>query len=143
MTRALLGVALLLPAFGAQAGSIDVISCGSCKAPKKMRQQEQIELAPGTQKIEVREVNGEKKVFRTEAWLGGSPVTFVSKATPDMLPRKAETKPDVNAAAEPAVSIDTDTTSAVSADLGAAAQVTGIDTPAEPFDPGTLELRLN
>ncbi len=72
--------------------------------------------------------------------------TFVPDAPNTLsiiMPRKAETKPDGNAAAEPAVSIDTDTTSAVSADMGATAQVTGIDTPAEPFDPGTLELRLN
>jgi hypothetical protein len=37
------------------------------------------ELAQGTQKMEIIDINGEKKLVRTEAWLGGSPVIHVSK----------------------------------------------------------------
>lgn len=37
------------------------------------------ELAAGTQKTDIVEINGEKKLVRTEAWFGGSPVIYVSK----------------------------------------------------------------
>ncbi len=42
-------------------------------------------LPVGTQTTVVREINGEQKVVRTEAWLGGSPVVFVGKASPEAL----------------------------------------------------------
>ena len=43
------------------------------------------ELPVGTQTTVVRQINGEQKVVRTEAWLGGSPVVFISKASPEAL----------------------------------------------------------
>jgi hypothetical protein len=35
-------------------------------------------IEPGTQHTEMREVDGKRTLVRTEAWLGGAPVTFVS-----------------------------------------------------------------
>jgi len=47
------------------------------------------ELEPGTQKTDIVEINGEKKIARTEAWLGGSPVIYVSKLPTWMAGEKA------------------------------------------------------
>jgi hypothetical protein len=70
--------------------SITTIHCPAC-APLKSRKAalQAVMLKPGTQKVEIREVNGELKVFRTEAWLGGSPVTYVSKASTDLMDKES------------------------------------------------------
>ena len=47
-------------------------------------------LTPGTQSVVIRNIDGEKKVVRTEAWMGGSPVMFVSKPTPEALAAAGE-----------------------------------------------------
>ena len=126
--------------------SIRRISCDTCKVPEKRKAETPaIELEPGTQRVEVREVNGELKIFRTEAWLGGSPVTYVSKATPQMVSEKAaEADTLASPAGEPVQSlIDKDaTTSAVSADTGGAPVETS-SAPKASFDAGSLKLRLN
>ncbi|MGF9562671.1 plant virulence effector HPE1-like domain-containing protein [Neorhizobium sp. JUb45] len=36
-------------------------------------------LGPDIQKTEIRDINGQQKLVRTEGWWGGSPVTFISK----------------------------------------------------------------
>ncbi|MBB4064372.1 plant virulence effector HPE1-like domain-containing protein [Gellertiella hungarica] len=68
----------------AKVESITVIGCGDCPAPapKKLAYQVPV-LKPGEQKLELRTVAGERKLFRTEAWLGGSPVVFVSTPSQD------------------------------------------------------------
>jgi hypothetical protein len=64
-------------------------SCTDCPAPQGValvkKQYIVPELKTGTQTMVVRTINGEQKVVRTEAWLGGSPVVFVTKATPEAL----------------------------------------------------------
>lgn len=52
--------------------------CGGAVAEKASSYQVPT-LEPGTQRTEIVEIGGEKKLARTEAWLGGSPVVFVSK----------------------------------------------------------------
>jgi len=47
-------------------------------------------LEAGTQSVVVRNIDGQKRVVRTEAWMGGSPVTFVSKPTPEALAAAGE-----------------------------------------------------
>jgi len=164
----ILVLALLSPAAAAQAGSIETIKTGRDAVPSvemihcngcvpTRRQQDataEITLAPGTQKIEIRDVDGVKKIYRTEAWLGGSPATYVSKALPDELPAVAEAQPEgTDTVAEapvvseqPPVAADADmideksTTSAVTADVGAEAKVEPKKTA---FDPSKLELRIN
>jgi hypothetical protein len=125
--------------------SIDRISCPSC-APLKTEKEEEPELVlkPGTQKVELRKVNGEMKVFRTEAWLGGSPVTYVSKASTDLIDMKsAEVVPAGDHKVEPVI-IDNSTTSAVSADMSGGASTT-VEMPkaAKQFNPQDMQLRLN
>ena len=165
----ILVLALLSSAVSAQASSIDVvvtgkdaprsiekISCPSCVAKPKKVVQSVVELAPGTQRVEIREVGGVKKIYRTEAWLGGSPVVMVSKALPDEMPVLAEGQPDAeNIAAapaaiadQPAVSVEANTidekstTAAVTADMGATVKA-DVTPKAQTFDPSKLELRLH
>ena len=162
-------IALLSSATMAQAGSIEAIrtgkdvarsvekiSCPSCvRKPKKV--ESVVELTPGTQKIEIREVAGVRKIYRTESWLGGSPVVMVSKALPDDAPVVAEAKPDdadkvatvpATISEQPAASAEADmideksTTAAVTADMGAEVKVE-VAPKAAIFDPSKLELRLN
>jgi hypothetical protein len=89
-----------LAAASAHASSIEAIATGSGKAPsitpmpcigcpppvvKKSTSYIVPEVAPGTEHVEIREINGEKRLLRTEAWLGGSPIVFVSKASEDVV----------------------------------------------------------
>jgi hypothetical protein len=156
MRGILLAGAVSLMAVGAQAGSIDVVKsdqttrsieffpCQDCKPIKAKKAAVQaVELEPGTQKIEIRRVNGEMKVFRTEAWLGGSPVVFVSKADTDLLNKQsAENKP-VEDPKVNVIGIDQDTTSAVTADLSRSMAPVEQKKEIKPFDAGALQLRLN
>lgn len=165
MRMNILVLALLSSAVSAQASSIDVVKtgtdrsgsiekvgCAECVQAAKKASMAVVELAPGTQKIEIRDVNGVKMVYRTEAWFGGSPVTVVSKALPDV-PVVAESEPvkveDVASTPEPiteqpartADMIDEDaTTSAVPTETGAEAKV---EVREQAFDPGKLEFRTN
>ncbi len=124
------------PVAGATAAdSISTITCEACPAlkPKPVAETYHVDaIAPGTQKVEIREENGERKLFRTEAWMGGSPVLFVSKAP-------AEAVDTANAG--PAVDTDTQT-SAVGKDAAHAVAAAGM-TASREFDPGKFELRLN
>ncbi|MDQ0455030.1 plant virulence effector HPE1-like domain-containing protein [Rhizobium paknamense] len=139
MRSVILAVAMVsaLP-LAAAAGSIDVISaprvtansilsvtCAQCPAPQQKPKREEAaapQLAPGTQTLEFREIHGEKKLVRTEAWLGGSPVMFVSKADQWMA------TPSMLASTPPVAAIDGATTTAALS-------------PA--FSPESLALRLN
>ncbi|PDT16278.1 hypothetical protein CO670_13020 [Rhizobium sp. J15] len=101
MRQIFFGAAILLMAGSAMASSIEVIgtaaphgdgsivseSCPNCpplQADVTKKDYTVPELKPGAfQATEVRDVDGEKKIYRTENWMGGSPVLFVSKATPE------------------------------------------------------------
>ncbi|MFT4181750.1 MAG: plant virulence effector HPE1-like domain-containing protein [Rhizobium sp.] len=70
------------------AGSIIDRACADCptiKPPEVKKDYVVPELKPGTQTIVIRDIDGQKKVVRTEAWMGGSPVVFISKPTPEAL----------------------------------------------------------
>ncbi|ASW05724.1 MULTISPECIES: plant virulence effector HPE1-like domain-containing protein [unclassified Rhizobium] len=74
-------------------GSIIDKSCTECpplKPPVAEREYSVPTLEPGTQSVVVRNIDGQKRVVRTEAWMGGSPVTFVSKPTPEALAAAGE-----------------------------------------------------
>ena len=67
----------------AQGSSIVIMNCTACpalKAAKDAKAYKVPQITPGTQSAEIVDVDGEKKLKRTEAWLGGSPVVFFSKA---------------------------------------------------------------
>ncbi|MGY5800629.1 plant virulence effector HPE1-like domain-containing protein [Rhizobium hainanense] len=101
-------------------GSIVDKSCADCpplKPPVTEKEYTVPTLKAGTQSIVVRNVDGEKKVLRTEAWMGGSPVVFVSKPTPEALA----------AAGEPADGIDMAAKTAALPDGAAAHQPTPLD----------------
>lgn len=61
--------------------SVRMITCKTCAMPESHKAAVDTgpSLAAGTQKIELRTVNGKHELVRTEAWLGGSPVTFINK----------------------------------------------------------------
>lgn len=62
-------------------GSFVRLNCVSCQ-PLKNKPAAQgyavPSIEPGTQHTEMHEVDGKRTLVRTEAWLGGAPVTFVS-----------------------------------------------------------------
>lgn len=120
--------------------SIDYITCPAC-APLKTKKVEKptFVLKPGTQKVEVKDVDGVLKVYRTEAWLGGSPVTYVSKASTDLIDKTSAEAVPADDQKNGLVTIDKNTTSAVNADMsGAAAQPKA----AQHFDAQDIQLRL-
>lgn len=62
-------------------GSFVRLDCAGCQPvkDKTVAQGYAIpSIEPGTQHMEMREVDGKRTLVRTEAWLGGAPVTFVS-----------------------------------------------------------------
>ncbi|MGO7985307.1 plant virulence effector HPE1-like domain-containing protein [Rhizobium leguminosarum] len=103
MRQIFLGAAILLMAGSAMASSIEVVgrtapsaegsivteTCAHCpplQAELTKKDYTVPELKPGVlQASEIRDVGGEKKIYRTEGWMGGSPVVFVSKATPEAM----------------------------------------------------------
>ena len=109
------------------AGSIIDKVCTDCPAlePKVVKKEYVVpDLTPGTQSFIVRDIDGQKKVVRTEAWMGGSPVVFISKPTPEAL----------EAAGVPTDGIDTTAMTAALPDSAKA------KTPA-PLDLSGFELR--
>ncbi len=131
----------------AKGPSVQTITCAACPALKEKPKSSQYPVAvlePGTQKLELKEINGEMKLVRTEAWFGGSPVVFISKA-PDFMVKAAV------AAAEPtrnAAGVDTTaTTAALTADGAQPIAVSKAGTAATdskpPFDPSRFKLRID
>jgi hypothetical protein len=107
-------------------GSIQTKVCADCPPikPEIAKKDYTVpELPVGTQTTVVRQINGEQKVVRTEAWMGGSPVVFISKASPEALA----------AAGAPTDGVD----------LGAmTAAVPAAGPAAKPLDTSAFQLRL-
>lgn len=125
--------------------SILVMRCTDCPAPRAVKDQNAYnvpQIARGTQAAEIVEVDGERKLKRTEAWLGGSPVVFFTKAD------GWTTNGSVIAAASsgPADGIDVDaTTAAVPGNTGLAPLSASVTDPAaaKSLDVTTFELRVD
>ncbi|MBW8788906.1 MAG: plant virulence effector HPE1-like domain-containing protein [Rhizobium sp.] len=114
MRQIFLGAAILLMAGSAMASSIEVVgktapraegsivteTCAHCpplQTELTKRDYTVPELKPGVlEASEIRDVGGEKKIYRTEGWMGGSPVVFVSKATPESMIAAAPPAPPVD-----------------------------------------------
>ncbi len=152
MRQVFVGVFGVLMAGSAMASSIDVVGANAVSAnssiitkvcttcPSLLVKQAKRDyivptLADGAiQQSQIRDVDGEKKLYRTEGWMGGSPVVFVTKA------------PDASMIAKAPVAdgIDTATTSAV---IGSDAKpvVAGAAGPAPeqkaPLDVSSFKLR--
>lgn len=126
----------------AKGASIVTVSCAHCPALKPVEDKYAYKvpsIAPGTQAAEIVEIDGEAKLRRTEAWLGGSPVVFVSKA------EGWTTNGSVIAAAavRTADGIDVNaTTAAVPVGAVGAAKLAGA-VQTKPLDLTSFELRLH
>jgi hypothetical protein len=87
--------------------NITQLSCVATCPPQKQNLKASTyvvpDIAPGTERTEIREIHGKMKFVRAEAWLGGSPVTFVSTAS-DAAVRLARGEPTVPATG-PAISV--------------------------------------
>lgn len=145
-------VLLAVPAFAgsidpvtntsAAGNSISTISCGDCPAlkPKAKTSTYHVDaIAAGTQKVEIREKNGERKIFRTEAWMGGSPVLFVSKA-PVESTQAADAKKTIE---DNAVTVDASARTSAVNETAAHEAATATMTTSREFDPAGFELRVN
>jgi hypothetical protein len=139
---ALAGSIEIVPSNSSDGGSISTVSCTDCPAlkPKLKASTYHVDaIAPGTQKVEIREANGERKIFRTEAWMGGSPVLFVNKAPAETVTAAEAEKPlddgtqTVDATAK---------TSALDASAAHGAATATMAT-SQQFDPEKFELRVN
>ena len=106
--------------------SVTAMPCTACPALKPDAREVTYvvpALEPGTDRSELKEINGEMKIVRAEAWLGGSPVTFVSKAS------DADIKLARGEPAQPALAIHTVAinATAISAVGGSAAAEIGMN----------------
>lgn len=70
-----------------RAPSVTQMPCGDCPPPIVRKHSTYVvpEVAIGTERVEMKEIDGEMRLMRTEAWLGGSPVVFVTKASEDVV----------------------------------------------------------
>lgn len=131
--------------------SIVTIGCASCPAPAPKKNAYAIpSLKPGQQRVELKMVNGEQKIFRTDAWVGGSPVTFVSPATKAEIAALENQAPTDSANAGDGVDLST-TTAAVDGNglqIAPKAPIAAtMDTPAaalpKPLDTSGFTLRAD
>ena len=137
-------------AANAGGGSVVTISCAACPELKSVEAKKDYTvptLAPGTQTTEIRDIDGEKKLARTEAWLGGSPVVFISKLPlPEARPVVAlpAGEPQTDTAMTPSDGIDTEaTTAAVDTQTPpVAATMTGEAPAPAPLNVNSFDLRL-
>ncbi|MCZ7484725.1 plant virulence effector HPE1-like domain-containing protein [Rhizobium rhizogenes] len=106
MRRLLLTAIIALTSGSAMASSIEYINgvhtsngsfirrdCTDCEPVKDKTTAQGYaipSIEPGTQHTEMREVDGKRTLIRTEAWLGGAPVTFVS-TNPAWMPETSST----------------------------------------------------
>lgn len=139
--------------------SISQISCAHCPPPVIEKKTGYVvpDVAPGTERVEVKQINGEMKLVRTEAWLGGSPVVFITKASEEAVKAaQAEMQPtehlaeaatanSLPAEATAALTVIDGTvkTSAVSAaSMAGMAAVTPHDSRSQEVDLENFQLRL-
>jgi cytoskeletal protein RodZ len=124
---------MTLSSSAAFAGSIDsvmtesnispsqtLIICQNCPPPpkpQKVTRDDEPKWKPGAENIEIRDINGAKKRFSKEAWFGGSPVLFVTKA-----PGEAGTD---TAATQPMPGVDPASTTAALTEQNAAMPMDG------------------
>ncbi len=134
--------------------SVATISCAACPPlqPKKKPSYVVPDLASGTDRVELKEIHGEVKSVRTEAWLGGSPVIFINDASEEAI-RKAAMKTgepavaDISASTLPSGIAEIDETaktaavSTISQAVPVAASLGGDGS--RKIDPAAFDLRLD
>ncbi|MCQ2005131.1 plant virulence effector HPE1-like domain-containing protein [Rhizobium sp. NRK18] len=138
----------------AESRSVEAITCTTCQAadPQINMLYKVPVLQGAAQKLEIREINGEKKLVRTEAMMGGSPVELVSTPTPDIMAALGNAPIDGRALAEAGKDgVDEMMTTAVGAPKIApgepvAASIADLSGPAEQpvkeINPDDFQLRM-
>lgn len=91
-------------------------------------------LAHGTQKTEIIDIDGEKKLVRTEAWFGGSPVIHISKLPEWMATNSAIASLHPTADSSTEAEIATLQSSRDGVDLDATTSAVAMKGKAEPAD---------
>ena len=138
--------------------SVSTVSCADCPPLQSRKKVTYVvpTIATGDETIELKKINGEIKMVRTEAWLGGSPVVFVSKPSHEMI-KTAETDGDAatvtvsnisndqnpQASKPEFLAIDQTAKTAAVTPIGASVVATPAAEGSQDFDPSTLELRLD
>jgi hypothetical protein len=121
-------------------GSIIVKQCQTCPPLQAVQAKKEYvvpTLADGAlQQSQVRDVGGEKKLYRTEGWMGGSPIVFVTKAPTESMTASAPSAPAVDG-------IDLAATTSIAGDAKpVAAGVAGPAVePIAPLDVSSFKLR--
>lgn len=133
---------------GPAADTADIISigCTSCVAASKPAAPH---LPTGHERIRVEQVDGKAKVFRTENWLGGSPVTYVSMADEAEIAQLKRNGIDVAGRSQliaPGTRsvglVDVATRKDIDAHRTGALPHKAAEVEAKPFDAASLKLRL-
>ncbi|MGQ3212794.1 plant virulence effector HPE1-like domain-containing protein [Shinella sp.] len=125
--------------------SVETITCSDCPPlkPKRALSTYHVDaIEPGTQKVEIREADGERKIFRTEAWMGGSPVLFVSKAPVEAL-QAAEVEKTLDENAAVTQTVDASAKTSAVDETAAHEAATATMTSSREFDPSKFALRVN
>ncbi|MFK3962298.1 plant virulence effector HPE1-like domain-containing protein [Ensifer adhaerens] len=140
--------------------SVSTVSCADCPPLQSRKKVTYVvpTIAAGDETIELKKINGEMKMVRTEAWLGGSPVVFVSKPSHEMIKTAAAETDDAatvtvsniandqnpQASRPEFLSIDQTAKTAAVTPIGASMVAVPVaDESSQDFDPSTLELRLD
>lgn len=83
---ALAGTILTVDSADTGAGSIITFAASAPEvAARPKPAAETPAIAPGQELVRITHADGKTKIYRTSAWLGGSPVTYVTAATPEDL----------------------------------------------------------
>lgn len=129
--------------------SVATIPCTQCPPlqPKRSSSYVVPALELGTDRVELKEIDGEIKSVRTEAWLGGSPVVFVTKASDEAIKAAAvKSDPVALAHAPPAPlspAVDETKTSALGISGVEPVGASMAGTTSRKFDPSGFALRLD
>ncbi|MGF6253486.1 plant virulence effector HPE1-like domain-containing protein [Ensifer sp. LBL] len=141
--------------------SVSTVSCADCPPLQSRKKVTYVvpTIANGDETIELKKINGEMKMVRTEAWLGGSPVVFVRKPSHEMIKTAAaETGGDAATVTVSNISNDqnpqvskpeflaidqTAKTAAVTPISASMVAAPAAKDGSQDFDPSTLELRLD
>ena len=122
------------------AGSISQESCPTCPPLESLEHKKDYTvptLAPGSlQASEIRDVNGEKKLYRTEGWMGGSPVVFVTKVPAQSMTAATQPADNIDRASTTAAVIGGDVRPVAAGVAGAPKEQTA------PLDVSKFELRF-
>lgn len=132
-------------------GSFISFTCEGCEVP--LEGEETIALEAGSQIFHVRQIDEEKKIYRTENWLGGSPVSFIHVNTlPEPMDLASLNDGDIIEKIVPPLLDDTavastdpdeDALDMIEEVINASLVPENLEETKPVFEPSNFELRLN